>query len=146
MDAETRAEFEEALREGDSIIVDPSGLERRFTIPERNRAMVREFRDVLDNGYIDTKGIQRKAAWRQDHCVRRHQTPCRDPGQLFDDAFADQKPSPEVRYADYVVSGMGADDTAGRHDQDQALQERTFPADPGLGEHARHRLRLPGGA
>ena len=31
-----------------TITVDPAALERTFTIPERNRAMVREFREVLD--------------------------------------------------------------------------------------------------
>ena len=36
-----------ALRGRGPITVDPTALERRFTIPERNRAMVREFRDVL---------------------------------------------------------------------------------------------------
>ncbi|MGH8634234.1 MAG: helicase-related protein, partial [Burkholderiales bacterium] len=31
--------------------------------------------------------------------------------RLLDEAFADRKPSPEVRYADYVVSGLGPEDT-----------------------------------
>ncbi len=44
MDAGTRAEFEQLFGAKPSIVVDPSALERRFTIPERNRAMVREFR------------------------------------------------------------------------------------------------------
>jgi type I restriction enzyme R subunit len=39
MDAGMRTDFEELFaKEGDSITVDPSALERRFTIPERNRA------------------------------------------------------------------------------------------------------------
>ncbi|MGA7878684.1 MAG: DEAD/DEAH box helicase family protein, partial [Desulfoferrobacter sp.] len=44
MDEGTRAEFEKIFAGGESIMVDPSALERRFTIPERNRAIVREFR------------------------------------------------------------------------------------------------------
>jgi len=30
---------------------------------------------------------------------------------MFDQAFADKKPSPSTRYADFVVSGMGLDDS-----------------------------------
>ena len=44
-------QFEQLFKDGDSITVDPNQpLERRFTIPERNRAMVREFRQVLGDG------------------------------------------------------------------------------------------------
>ncbi|MGR9037223.1 MAG: DEAD/DEAH box helicase family protein, partial [Gammaproteobacteria bacterium] len=60
MDAETRAEFDKLFEDKASIIIDPSALERRFMIPERNRAIVREFRQVLDNGYRDGKGVLRK--------------------------------------------------------------------------------------
>jgi len=61
MDADTKTEFAKLFEaEGDPISVDPSALERRFTVPERNRAMVREYRDVLTNGYVDAKGIRRK--------------------------------------------------------------------------------------
>ena len=31
--------------------------------------------------------------------------------RLFDEAFADRKPSTEIRFADYVVSGLGAEDS-----------------------------------
>ncbi|MDP1646431.1 MAG: hypothetical protein Q8L71_13225 [Thiobacillus sp.] len=51
MDGATRAEFTELFKNTDTIKVDPNALERRFTIPERNRAMVREFRHVLENGF-----------------------------------------------------------------------------------------------
>ncbi|MGH8549941.1 MAG: DEAD/DEAH box helicase family protein [Methylococcales bacterium] len=60
MDAEARAELENLFAGNASITIDPSTLERRFTIPERNRAIVREFRQVLDHGYRDHKGILRK--------------------------------------------------------------------------------------
>ncbi len=51
-----RAEFEQLFANGTAIKVDPNALERKFTIPERNRAIVREFQEVMDNGYTDTKG------------------------------------------------------------------------------------------
>ena len=39
-------EFEKLFEQSDRIMGHPRALERKFTIPERNRAMVREFRDV----------------------------------------------------------------------------------------------------
>ena len=80
MDAATRAEFEALFGDQDTITVDPAALERRFTIPERNRAMVREFRDVVDNGYTGREGRPAQALDRQDHRVRGHQAPRRDAG------------------------------------------------------------------
>ena len=40
-------------------MVDPKALERKFTIPERNRAIVREFRKVLDRGFTGRGGVRR---------------------------------------------------------------------------------------
>ena len=45
MDAAARAELEKLFEQTDPITVDPRVLERTITIPERNRAIVREFRD-----------------------------------------------------------------------------------------------------
>ena len=59
MDQQTRAELEELFQGNETITVDPSALERRFTIPERNRAIVREFRQVLDKGYAGLDGVRR---------------------------------------------------------------------------------------
>ena len=63
---------------------------------------------------------------------------------VIDAQFADLKPPPEIRYADYVVSGMGSDDTLdGMSKIRRFKQERAIPQDSGFGEHARYRLRLP---
>ncbi len=59
MDPNTKAEFEELFAEGDPITVHPNALERKFTIPERNRAIVREFREVVENGFKGADGIMR---------------------------------------------------------------------------------------
>ena len=59
MDETTRAEFEELFAESDPITVDPQALEQKFTIPERNRALVREYRNVLDNGFTGKDGVKR---------------------------------------------------------------------------------------
>ncbi|MBN8491041.1 MAG: DEAD/DEAH box helicase family protein [Burkholderiales bacterium] len=127
MDAATRTEFEALFGEAKSINIDPAALERKFTIPERNRAIVREFREVLTNGYIDAKGMVRKPLIGKTivfAVTKRHAEAL---AQLFDAAFADQKPSPEVRYADYVVSGMGADDTVDGMTKIKRFKKEPFP-------------------
>ncbi|MBU1236066.1 MAG: DEAD/DEAH box helicase family protein [Gammaproteobacteria bacterium] len=111
MDGETRTEFEQLFQSGDPIVIDPSALERRFTIPERNRAIVREFRQVIESGFIDRKGIQRLPLLGKTIVFAVNKRHAQTLAQLFDAEFADKKPSPEIRYADYVVSGQGPDDT-----------------------------------
>ena len=127
MDARTRQEFELLFKESDSVMIDPNALERRFTIPERNRALVREFRQVMDNGYIDHQGIQRKPLLGKTivfAVTRRHAETL---AQMFDEAFADKKSSPKVRYADYVVSGMGQDDTVDAMSRIKRFKKEPFP-------------------
>ena len=110
-----------------SIIIDPLVLERRFTIPERNRAIVREYRQVLDNGYQDGKGIIRKPLIGKTivfAVTRRHAETL---AQMFDEAFMDKKEAPEVRYADYVVSGLGKDDTIDGMSKIRRFKKEAFP-------------------
>ena len=127
MDASTRAEFEKLFRDQDSITVDPGALERRFTIPERNRAMVREFKDVLEKGYTDAKGVVRKPLLGKTVVFAVTKRHAETLAQLLDTAFADLKPSPEVRYADYVVSGMGKDDTVDGMTKIKRFKKEAFP-------------------
>ena len=95
MDAGARAELERLFaEEGDPITVDPSALERRFTIPERNRAMVREYRDVLTKGYVDAKGMQRKPLIGKTIVFAVTKRHAETLARLLDEAFADRKPSP----------------------------------------------------
>lgn len=127
MDAATRTEFEQLFKEGDSITVDPNALERRFTIPERNRAMVREFRQVLENGYVDHKGVLRKPLIGKTivfAVTKRHAATL---AELLDAEFADKKPDPAVRYADYVVSGVGPDDTVDGMTKIKRFKKESFP-------------------
>jgi type I restriction enzyme R subunit len=127
MDAATRAEFEQLFKDRDTIVVDPNALERRFTIPERNRAMVREFRRVLENGYLDHKGVLRKPLLGKTivfGVTKRHAATL---AELLDAEFADRKPSPEVRYADYVVSGLGPDNTVDGMTKIKRFKKEPFP-------------------
>jgi type I restriction enzyme, R subunit len=110
MDPATAAEFERLFVERDPVTIDPSALERRFTIPERNRAIVREFRAVLDHGYTDARGRHHLPQLGKTIVFAVTKRHAETLARYFDEAFADQKPSPEIRYADYVVSGAGRDD------------------------------------
>jgi type I restriction enzyme R subunit len=127
MNAGTRAEFEKLFGDEQSIMVDPAALERRFTIPERNRAMVREFRQVLDNGYTDHKGVSRKPQFGKTIVFAVTKRHAETLAEMLDDAFRDQKDSPEVRYADFVVSGMGKDDTVDGMTKIKRFKKEQFP-------------------
>lgn len=127
MDAATRAEFEQAFGDHKSIIVDPASLERKFTIPERNRAIVREFREVLTRGYTDAMGVLRQPLIGKTIVFAVTKRHAETLAQLFDAAFADQKPSPEVRYADYVVSGTGPDDSTDGMTKIKRFKKERFP-------------------
>ena len=107
MDDTTRAEFEKLFAASDTISVDPRALERKFTIPERNRAIVREFREVLENGFTGRDGVRRFPSWGKTivfAVTRRHAETL---ATMLDEHFADLKPHPAVRYADFVVSDAG---------------------------------------
>ena len=107
MDKPTREEFEELFSESDTITMDPRALERKFTIPERNRAMVREFRDAHEKGFMGRDGVQRWPTWGKTivfAVTRRHAETL---AEMFDTHFSNLKPHPTVRYADFVVSDVG---------------------------------------
>jgi type I restriction enzyme R subunit len=128
MDATTRHEFARLFSGDDTITVDPAALERRFTIPERNRAIVREFRQVLENGYTDAKGVLRKPLLGKTVVFAVTKRHAETLAQLLDQTFADKRPSAEIRYADYVVSGVGAgDDTADGMTRIKRFKKEKFP-------------------
>jgi type I restriction enzyme, R subunit len=129
MDPETAIELEAMFAKGDPITVDPNALERRFTIPERNRAIVREFRDVVTNGYTGKDGVRR---FPDDGktivfaVTKRHAATL---AQMLDTEFAERKPDPAIRYADFVVSGMDSpdDDTADAMAKIKRFKKEAFP-------------------
>ncbi len=127
LDAESFALFDQLFADSNSIFVDPSALERRFTIPERNRAIVREFRSVLDNGFVDHKRQLRKPLIGKTIVFAVNKRHAETLAQMFDAEFTHLKTSPEVRYADFVVSGMGADDTVDAAAKIKRFKRETFP-------------------
>ena len=107
MDEATKAEFEELFKESDRITVDPRALERKFTIPERNRAMVREFRDCFEKGFMGKDGIRRIPTWGKTIVFAVTKRHAETLATMFDEHFADLKPDPTTRIADFVVSDVG---------------------------------------
>ena len=107
MDEKTRAEFEELFAASDTITVDPQGLERQFTIPERNRALVREYRSVLDDGFTGKDGVKRYPSRGKTIVFAVTKRHAETLATMFDEHFADLKSHPATRYADFVVSDLG---------------------------------------
>ena len=127
LDPAARAELELLFAERDPIIVDPSALERRFTIPERNRAMVREFRTVLENGYIGPNGVRRAPDWGKTIVFAVTKRHAETLARMFDAEFADKKPGATTRYADFVVSGAGPDDSVDGQAKIKRFKNEEFP-------------------
>ena len=127
MDKQTHEEFEGLFANSDKIMVDPRALERKFTIPERNRAMVREFRDAHEKGFMGRDGIQRWPAWGKTivfAVTRRHAETL---AEMFDQHYADKKPHPSTRYADFVVSDVGGGPAPDASDIIKRFKEEEFP-------------------
>lgn len=127
LDLTTREELEELFAESDPIVVEPTTLERRFTIPERNRAMVREFRDVLDRGYTGSDGIRRAPDWGKTIVFAVNKRHAETLARMFDDAFADRKPEATTAFADFVVSGQGRADTPDAPKKIERFKKEPFP-------------------
>ncbi len=107
MDRRMQAEFKELFAGSDTITVDPNALERKFTIPERNRALVREFRDTHEKGFMGRDGVRRLPTWGKTIVFAVTKRHAETLAEMFDEHFADMKPHPATRYADFVVSDVG---------------------------------------
>ena len=123
----TRQELAAAFGDKDTLTVDPSALERKFTIPERNRAIVREFRQVMEQGYHDARGIRRKPLIGKIIVFAVTKRRAETLARLLDDEFAHLKPSLEVRYADYGVSGQVQEDTVDGVTRIRRFKKDQFP-------------------
>ena len=135
LDARTRKELEDAFTAAANlqppqphIEIDANALERKFTIPARNQAIVREFRKVMDEGYADGKGVLRKPLIGKTIVFAVTKRHAETLAAMLDNEFAHLKPSPEIRYADYVVSGMGqGEDTTDGMTRIRRFKKEKFP-------------------
>jgi type I restriction enzyme R subunit len=89
--------------------------------------MVREFREDLDNGYTGPNGIRRAPDWGKTIVFAVTKRHAETLARMFDDVFADKKPSPTTRYADFVVSGMGPDDSVDGPAKIKRFKREEFP-------------------
>ncbi len=127
MDERTRTGFEELFTISDQIKVDPRSLERKFTIPERNRAMVREFRDAHEKGFMGRDGKQRWPTAGKTIVFAVTKRHAETLAEMFDAHFADKKPHPSTRYADFVVSDVGGGPAPDASAIIKRFKEEEFP-------------------
>ena len=127
MDETTRVEFEELFGASDTVTVDPRALERKFTVPERNRAIVREFRNVLENGFTGRDGIRRFPSRGKTIVFAVTKRHAETLATMFDEQFADLKPHPTTRYADFVVSDVGGGPSPDASTIIRRFKEEEFP-------------------
>ena len=143
MDEKTRGRVQGAVRRRRDNQRRSNALERRFTIPERNRAIVREFREVVEKGYpvrtacsAHATGARRSYSlsasamprpWRTcSTCSLQTRSRTRRPGMPTLWSAASERTTRSTRARSSSGSAGG------------------LPENPGQREHARHRLRLPG--
>ena len=135
LDPQTRKELEDAFIAAANlkspqphILIEPNLLERKFTIPARNQAIVREFRKVMEDGYLDATGYLRKPLIGKTIAVAVTKRHAETLATLIDSEFAHLKPSPEIKYADYVVSGVGkGEDTTDAMARIRRFKKEKFP-------------------
>ncbi len=127
MSPKVKEEFTQLFADRDTIKVDPNALERKFTIPERNRAIVREYKQVMEKGYTDHTGRLRKPLIGKTIVFAVTKRHAETLAQMFDEAFAHEKPSPDVRYADFVVSGCGKEDSVDGATKIKRFKKERFP-------------------
>lgn len=127
MDSKTRKEFEKLFGTQDSIMVDPRSLERKFTIPERNRAIAREFKNVVEQGYRDRSGVIRRPNLGKTIVFAVTKQHAETLAEMLDDMFSDKKDMPNVRFADYVVSDVGSGARVDVRDVIRRFKEENFP-------------------
>ena len=83
---------------------------------------------MYDNGYRDAKGrfaqaaaLAKASSSRSLSAMRKRWPKC----SMSNSGI--KKPSPEIRYADYVVSGMGKDDTVDGMSKIKRFKKEDFP-------------------
>ena len=127
MDPAARAELEKLFEQSDPITVDPRALERKFTIPERNRAIVREFRDAHEKGFMGRDGVRRWPTAGKTIVFAVTKRHAETLAAMLDEHFADLKPHPATRYADFVVSDAGGGPAPDASAVIKRFKEEEFP-------------------
>ena len=127
MDAATRTEFEELFAASDSITVDPRALERKFTIPSATaRSSASSAMPSRRGSWAGTvSGALRTGGKTIVFAVtKRHAETL---AEMLDEHFADLKPHPTTRYADFVVSDVGGGPAPDAGAIIKRFKEEAFP-------------------
>ena len=127
MDPATRTELEKLFEKSDPITVDPRALERTFTIPERNRAIVRELRDAHEKGFMGKDGVRRWPTAGKTIVFAVTKRHAETLATMLDEHYADLKPHPTTRYADFVVSDVGGGPAPDASAIIKRFKEEEFP-------------------
>ena len=89
--------------------------------------MVREFRDCFEKGFMGKDGVRRTPTWGKTivfAVTRRHAETL---AAMFDEHFADLKPDPATRFADFVVSDVGGGPAPDAGSVIKRFKEERFP-------------------
>lgn len=127
MDNKTREELTKLFASSNIILVDPNTLERKFTIPERNRAMVREFRNVITEGFVGRDGVTHQPKIGKTIVFAVTKKHAETLAYMLDQRFADLKPHPHIRFADFVVSDIGGGPAPDAKEIIDRFKEEQFP-------------------
>ena len=81
---------------------------------------------MLEKGFTGRDGVRRAPQWGKTIVFAVTKKHAETLALMFDQEFADKKPSPEIRYADFVVSDTGGgDDTPTPRRSSSASRRRT---------------------
>ena len=81
----------------------------------------------MRDGYVDHAGRVRKPLIGKTIVFAVTKRHAETLAQMFDEGFAHEKPSPEIRFADFVVSGFGNQDTADSATKIKRFKKERFP-------------------
>ena len=82
---------------------------------------------MLTKGYLDAKGIQRKPLLGKTIVFAVTKRHAETLARLSMKRLPTRSPSPEVRFADYVVSGLGSDDSPDGETIIKRFKKERFP-------------------
>ena len=122
-----KKELEEIFDKEDEHVFSHSTLERKISIPKRNESLVREFKNILENGYVDSNGNKYYPSAGKTLVFAVNQRHAITLAKLFDSALRSSELSPSKRYADYVISDLNQDDSQEAKEKIKRFKEEEYP-------------------
>ena len=120
--------LEELYKDTNEYIFNYQELERKISIPKRNQSIVKEFKEVMNEGYVDENGKKYLPPQNGKTIVfavnQRHAITL---AEYFDKAFRDKAPDTTTRYADFVVSDLNLEDSQEAKMKIKKFKEEEYP-------------------